>query len=285
MAAVAPSGHSHQVGRTKVPRAQQILASGKLWKTARPSFGSIISPKEVRAGQVVVSGCQHGIHHGKTPLPCSPQTCCSGDGFMFDAPLCSHVSSKSIMLALAPQDDLTAVLKTFSPDQLLTTRRAIDALLTPDALRQANQQLSPLLRLPRSILERIVDYAVSYDHAIEESSKAPGLLEACHGLRQAASRAYYSRNTFKRKRSFREEELERWAKIRVGENRRYLGRVRLGPPLHCNNEEAESEARKLETRCCLPIGSVWCLSEVGYHTVARYVIKRHLRTGRPWYVH
>ncbi|KAL9534238.1 hypothetical protein SMMN14_01888 [Sphaerulina musiva] len=165
------------------------------------------------------------------------------------------------MLALAPQDDLTAVLKTFSPDQLLTTRRAIDALLTPDALRQANQQLSPLLRLPRSILERIVDYAVSYDHAIEESSKAPGLLEACHGLRQAASRAYYSRNTFKRKRSFREEELERWAKVRVGENRRYLGRVRLGPPLHCNNEEAESEARKLETRCCLPIGSVWCLSE------------------------
>lgn len=166
--------------------------------------------------------------------------------------------------------DLTVLLKSFNPGQLLTARNAIDNLLTPDAVRQANQQLSPLLGLPLNIMERIVGYAVSYDQELDDSAKAPGLLQTCHALRLAASKAYFSRNTFKRKRSFREEELERWAKVRVGENRRYLGRVRLGPPLHCNNDEAEEEARKLESRCSLPIGSVWCLSEDDFENDYRW---------------
>lgn len=166
--------------------------------------------------------------------------------------------------------DLMTLLKSFSPDQLLQTRHAIDALLTPNVVRQANQQLSPLLRLPRHIVERIVGYAVSYDQELDDVANGPGLLQTCHVLRLAASKAYFSRNTFKRKRSFGEEDLERWAKVRVGENRRFLGRVRLGLPLHCNNDEAEEEARKLENRCSLPAGSVWCLSEDDFENDYRW---------------
>lgn len=227
---------------------RKILASANLWETACPSFWTILIPTWFAQQG---TWCQHGIHHDKI-LPCSPAC---NNGFMCESPPCFRVHQAIMHLAMRPSNLMT-FLESFTPAQLINTRNAIDALLTPDALQQANQQLSPLLRLPPNILDRIVEYAVSYDQEVDDSSKEPGLLQTCYALRLAASRAYFSRNTFKRKRSFREEELERWAKVRVGENRKFLGRVRLGPPLHCNNDEAEEEARKLENKCSLRPGSV-----------------------------
>lgn len=163
----------------------------------------------------------------------------------------------------AQVDDITPILRSLPPDELVKARNQIDALLTPKSLRLANQKLSPLLRLPRNILEHIIGLAVSYGEDVEVDGRYrdPGILQTCHSLRTEALREYLGRNTFKRKRSPREEGLERWVKERVGENRRYLKRVRLGPPLHCNNEEAEIEAQELEERCGLQEGTVWVLSD------------------------
>ncbi|KAF2216319.1 hypothetical protein CERZMDRAFT_116383 [Cercospora zeae-maydis SCOH1-5] len=144
------------------------------------------------------------------------------------------------------------------------SRHAIDALLTPDSLQEANRQLSPLLRLPGDVLERIVKHSVSYSHDVVTEAKEPGLLRTCHALRSMASKAYFSQNTFKRKRRLSEDNLEQWAKVRVGENRRFVRKVRIGPPTHCNNEDAQQEASMVEKAYGLTPGSVWCLSEDDY---------------------
>ncbi|CAK1362024.1 unnamed protein product [Cercospora beticola] len=160
--------------------------------------------------------------------------------------------------------DFTSLLCALSPAQLLTARHAIDALLTPDSLQEANQQLSPLLRLPHDVLERIVEHSVSYNHDVATETKEPGLLQTCHALRIMASKAYFSQNTFKRKRRLSEDSLDQWAKVRIGENRRFVRKVRIGPPTHCNNEDAEEEASMLEKAYGFPTGTVWCLSEDDY---------------------
>lgn len=159
--------------------------------------------------------------------------------------------------------DLRSILSALPPGGLLQARHYIDSLLTPERLRLANQQLSPLLRLPRNVLEHVVELAVSQDGdvMVDEVKREPGLLQTCHKLRVEASRLYFSRNTFKRKRSLRETGLEQWAKVRVGENRRYLKRVKLGPPLHFNNSEAEKEAEELDTKCGVNKGTIWVLSD------------------------
>ncbi|KXT17290.1 hypothetical protein AC579_557 [Pseudocercospora musae] len=163
----------------------------------------------------------------------------------------------------ASNGDLQSILRRLPAGDLVQARQLIDSLLTPERLVVANQQLSPLLRLPRNVLEHIVELAVSYDGdiSVDDVRREPGLLQACHKLRAEASRLYFSRNTFKRKRSLREQGLEKWAKVRVGEYRRHLKRVKLGPPLHCNNSEAEKEAEKLDTKCGVGKGTIWVLSD------------------------
>lgn len=176
------------------------------------------------------------------------------------------------MASLAQTDDLSQLLGTLTPAQLLQARQQIDVLLTPSVLQKANSQVCPLLNLPRNILDRIITYAVSYDEIVsaEDSSKCPGLLQTCHVLRLAASKVYFSRNTFKRKRYAQDQGLERWAKVRVGENRRHVRGLRLDWPMHCNNEEARLEASRLEKACGFPCGSVWCVSEDDFENDYRW---------------
>ncbi|KAM3422827.1 hypothetical protein BST61_g309 [Cercospora zeina] len=163
-----------------------------------------------------------------------------------------------------PFCELTSLLCALPPAQLLTARHAIDALLTPDCLQEANHQLSPLLRLPYDVLERIVGHAVSYSYDVATEAKEPGLLQTCHALRTMASKAYLSQNTFKRKRRLSEDRLEQWAKVRIGENRRFVRKIRIGSPTLCNNEDAQQQASMLEKAYGLTPGSVWCLSEDDY---------------------
>jgi hypothetical protein len=69
--------------------------------------------------------------------------------------------------------------------------------------------------------------------------------------------------------------LERWAKVRVGENRRHVHKIKLGPPVHCSNEDAQQEARKLDARCGLKDGTVWVLSDADFENDYQWWVNAH----------
>lgn len=162
--------------------------------------------------------------------------------------------------------DFHVLLNALTPADLVEVRKYIDGKLTPEHLRQANLQLSPLLQLPADILEYIIDLAVRLEQDIHirrdyQLPSEPSIVLTCQHLRRDALRLYYSHNIFAVQRSRREEFLQRWIDGRVGRSRRYLRQVRLGAPLHCSNEDAAREAAKLDVVCGLRAGTVWTLSE------------------------
>jgi hypothetical protein len=165
------------------------------------------------------------------------------------------------MEELQTTPNIKAVLNTLNPVQLVEARDHIQSLLTSTQLRIANQQISPLLRLPQDILQYVIEFALTYDTHLDDEHATPGILHTCHKLRHEAMKPYLHNNTFSLKRSFQENQIEHWAKEVLGEHRRHVKRVLLGPPLHCSNEEAQKEAKELDERCGFKNGTIWVLSE------------------------
>ncbi|SMQ47439.1 unnamed protein product [Zymoseptoria tritici ST99CH_1A5] len=159
---------------------------------------------------------------------------------------------------------LKTILNSLNPVELVEARDHIQSLLTSTQLQIANQQLSPLLQLPPDILHFVIEFALTYNTDIDledDDLATPGILQTCHKLRNEAMKPYLHNNTFSMKRSFQENRLEHWAKEILREHRKHVKRIRLGPPLHCSNEEATKEAKDLDERCGWRAGTVWVLSE------------------------
>jgi hypothetical protein len=157
--------------------------------------------------------------------------------------------------------DIKTILNSLQPVELIEARDHIQSLLTSTQLQFVNEQISPLLRLPPDILHLVIEFALTYDTDLDDEHATPGILQTCHKLRLEAMKPYLQNNTFTMNRTFQENRLEQWAKEVLGEHRRHVKRIRLGPPLHCSNEEAQKEAKVLDERCGWILGTVWVLSE------------------------